>query len=342
MKKILVTGGTGYIGSHTNTELIEAGFDVVAVDNLSNSNIEILDGIKKITGIKPEFRKTDLADAEETRKLFDSLGNIDAVIHFAAYKAVGESVKFPLKYYKNNLNALINVLENMRHHNIKNFIFSSSCTVYGQPEKLPVTENSPIPEADSPYGNTKQISEEIISDTVKASENINAVSLRYFNPVGAHESAEIGELPAGTPNNLVPFITQTAAGIRKKLKIFGNDYNTPDGTPVRDYIHVTDLAKAHIAALNRLLNEENTSRFEIFNIGTGKGNTVLEVVKTFEKVTGIKLNYEITERRPGDAEKIWANAELAEKTLNWKAEKTLGDALLSAWNWEKKYRQLDK
>ncbi len=342
MKKILVTGGTGYIGSHTNTELIEAGFDVVAVDNLSNSNIEILDGIKKITGIKPEFRKTDLADAEETRKLFDSLGNIDAVIHFAAYKAVGESVKFPLKYYKNNLNALINVLENMRHHNIKNFIFSSSCTVYGQPEKLPVTENSPIPEADSPYGNTKQISEEIISDTVKASENINAVSLRYFNPVGAHESAEIGELPAGTPNNLVPFITQTAAGIRKKLKIFGNDYNTPDGTPVRDYIHVTDLAKAHIAALNRLLNEENTSRFEIFNIGTGKGNTVLEVVKTFEKVTGIKLNYEITERRSGDAEKIWANAELAEKTLNWKAEKTLGDALLSAWNWEKKYRQLDK
>ncbi len=340
VKKIIVTGGTGYIGSHTAVELIEAGFDVIIIDNLTNSNIDVLEGIKNITGTKPEFRKINLADSEKTKKCFSDIKNADGIIHFAAYKAVGESVQHPLKYYKNNLNSLINVLENMQEYNIPNLIFSSSCTVYGQPEQLPVTEKFPILKADSPYGNTKQISEEIISDFIKTNENINSISLRYFNPIGAHESAEIGELPLGTPDNLVPFITQTAAGIRKELKIFGNDYDTPDGTAIRDYIHVTDLAKAHIIALNRLLNKKNKRKTEVFNLGTGQGNSVLEVVKTFEKVTGVKLNYTITDKRPGDIEKIWANTSLAEKELGWKVEKTLGDALLSAWNWEKKIRNL--
>lgn len=342
MNKIIVTGGTGYIGSHTSVELINAGFEVVILDNLSNSNIKVLDGIKKITGIKPEFHKVDLAETEETRKVFLKLKNIAGIIHFAAYKAVGESVKHPLKYYKNNLNSLMNILENMKEFNIDNLIFSSSCTVYGQPEKLPVTEKSPIIKADSPYGNTKQISEEIISDTISGLGKFNAISLRYFNPIGAHESAEIGELPIGVPDNLVPYITQTAAGIREQLNIFGSNYNTPDGTAVRDYIHISDLAKAHIVALNRLINKQNKVRTEIFNIGTGNGNSVLEIVKTFEEVTGIKLNYKITERRPGDIEKIWANVNFAEKELNWKTEKSLGDALLSAWNWEKKYRGIKK
>jgi len=342
MKRIIVTGGTGYIGSHTSVELINAGFEVVILDNLSNSNIEVLNGIKKITGIKPEFHNVDLAKIEETRKVLAKLKNIVGIIHFAAYKAVGESVRYPLKYYKNNLNSLMNILEAMQEFKINNLIFSSSCTVYGQPKKLPVTEKSPIIKADSPYGNTKQISEEIISDTISSFGKFNAISLRYFNPVGAHESAEIGELPIGVPDNLVPYITQTAAGIREQLNIFGNNYNTPDGTAVRDYIHVSDLAKAHIVALNRLLNKQNTRRTEIFNIGTGKGNSVLEIVKTFEKVTGIKLNYTITDRRPGDIEKIWANVNLAEKELKWKTEKSIADALLSAWNWEKKYRGINK
>ncbi len=338
MKKIIVTGGTGYIGSHTAVELIGAGFNVVIIDNLSNSDIKVLDGIEKITGIKPEFHKADLADANEAKNVFGKIKDAAGIIHFAAYKAVGESVQYPLKYYKNNLNSLINILENMKESTIENLIFSSSCTVYGQPEKLPVTEQSPIVKADSPYGNTKQISEEIINDTIKVSETLNAISLRYFNPIGAHSSAEIGELPTGIPNNLVPFITQTAAGIRKQLSIFGNDYNTPDGTAVRDYIHVTDLAKAHIVALNRLINKQNKSKTEVFNVGTGKGHSVLEVVKTFENVTGLKINYKIVDRRPGDIEKIWANVDLAEKELNQKTEKTLGEALLSAWNWEKKIR----
>jgi len=338
MKKIIVTGGTGYIGSHTAVELIEAGYEVIIIDNLSNSDSKVLDGIKNITGIKPEFYKIDLANTSETKKLFKKIQNVSGIIHFAAYKAVGESVQFPLKYYKNNLNALINILENMQEFNIENLIFSSSCTVYGQPEKLPVTEKSPVLKADSPYGNTKQISEEIINDTIKISETGKAVLLRYFNPIGAHESAEIGELPLGVPNNLVPFITQTAAGIRKQLRIFGNDYNTPDGTAIRDYIHVSDLAKAHIVALKRLLNGKNKSKIEVFNLGTGKGNSVLEIVKTFQKVTGIKLNYKIVDRRPGDIEKIWADVHYAEKELAWKTEKSLGEALLSAWNWEKKCR----
>ena len=338
MAKIIVTGGTGYIGSHTATELINSGYEVIIVDNLSNSNINVLDGIKKITGIKPVFFKTNLADASETKGFFNHVADADALIHFAAYKAVGESVKHPLKYYRNNLNSLLNVLENLSEKGIKNLIFSSSCTVYGQAENLPVTELSPILKADSPYGNTKQISEEIIRDSIKASTQIKAISLRYFNPIGAHESAEIGELPTGEPNNLVPYITQTAAGIREQLKIFGNDYNTPDGTAIRDYIHVTDLAKAHTAALQRLLNLENKSNYEIFNIGTGEGNSVAEVVRTFEKVTGIKLNTKVVGRRPGDIEKIWADVSLAEKELKWKAEKSLGEALLSAWIREKKYR----
>ncbi len=340
MKKIIVTGGTGYIGSHTAVELINTGYEVIIIDNLSNSNINVLDGIKNITGTKPEFHKIDLANAKETSNFFKTVKDISGIIHFAAYKAVGESVILPLKYYKNNLNSLINILENMQEFNIENIIFSSSCTVYGQPKSLPVTEQSPILKADSPYGNTKQISEEIITDTIKSSENIHAISLRYFNPVGAHESAEIGELPIGTPNNLVPYITQTATGVREQLSIFGDDYNTPDGTAIRDYIHVTDLAKAHIAALNRLIDKKNKINPEVFNIGTGKGNSVLEVVKTFENVTGIKLNYLITKRRPGDIEKIWADVSLSEKELHWKTEKTLGDALLSAWNREKKYRNI--
>ncbi len=338
MKKIIVTGGTGYIGSHTVVELIESDFEVVILDNLSNSNIDVLDGIKKITGIKPEFYKIDLANPSETDKIFDVIKKADGIIHFAAYKAVGESVKYPLKYYKNNLNSLINILENLQKYSVTNLIFSSSCTVYGQPEHLPVTEQSPVIKADSPYGNTKQISEEIINDIIRSTKNINAISLRYFNPIGAHNSSEIGELPIGIPDNLVPYITQTAAGIREELKIFGNDYNTPDGTAIRDYIHVTDLAKAHITALNRLLNKKNKKKSEVFNLGTGRGNSVLEVVNTFEKVTGVKLNYKIVDRRPGDIEKIWANADYAKKELGWQTNKTLGDALLSAWNREKKYR----
>jgi UDP-glucose 4-epimerase len=341
MAKILITGGTGYIGSHTAVEIFNAGHQYIIVDNLSNSSIDVISGIEKITGVKPIFFNIDLKDKTLTEQFFNSHSDIDSVIHFAAYKAVGESVQEPLKYYENNLLSLINVLENIKLHKIKSIVFSSSCTVYGQPNKLPVTEQSPILKADSPYGNTKQISEEIIQDFIKSNNgNCKAVSLRYFNPVGAHESAEIGELPLGTPNNLVPFITQTAAGIRAELKIFGNDYNTPDGTAVRDYIHVVDIAKAHVAAINRLLNHHNKSDFEVFNLGTGKGNSVLEIVKTFEAVTGIKLNYRITERRPGDVEQIWANTDKANIELNWKTQTSIGESLLTAWIREKKYRRI--
>ena len=340
MHKILVTGGTGYIGSHTVVELINAGYEVEIIDNLSNSKIEVLEGIKKITGEKPNFHKIDLVDSNAVNEFFQASSSFDAIIHFAAFKAVGESVKLPLKYYQNNLIALMNILNCMQEFKIENLVFSSSCTVYGQAEKLPVTEKSPIIKADSPYGNTKQISEEIIEDIVMSSDKINTVSLRYFNPIGAHESAEIGELPSGVPDNLVPYITQTAAGIRKQLNIFGNNYNTPDGTAIRDYIHIVDLAKAHVKSVERMLIKENKKSLEIFNLGTGKGNSVLEVVKTFEKVTGIKLNYKITDRRSGDIEQVWADTSLANAELAWKTEKSLKEALLSAWNWEKKYRKL--
>ncbi|NSW45813.1 MAG: UDP-glucose 4-epimerase GalE [Bacteroidales bacterium] len=337
-KKILITGGTGYIGSHTAVELIQQGYEVFIVDNFSNSHSSVLQGIKNITGIEPHFTKLDLTLKTDVDNYFELHHDLDAVIHFAALKAVGESVTKPLLYYKNNLLSLIHVLENMVEYQIPYLAFSSSCTVYGEPDKLPIKENAPIKPAISPYGNTKQIAEEIIQETAKASEIIKASLLRYFNPIGAHPSGLIGELPIGIPNNLVPYITQTAAGIRDVLRIYGDDYDTPDGTCIRDYIHVVDLAKAHIAALNRLLKSENESDCEIFNIGTGQGNSVLEVVQTFEKVNNIKLKYIIDERREGDVEKIWADPSKANKMLHWKAEFTLEDALRDAWNWEKRYR----
>ena len=338
MSKILVTGGTGYIGSHTAVELINEGFEVVIVDNLSNSKIDALDGIQKITGVRPVFECIDLQSKRKTGLLFKKYPDIEAVIHFAAYKAVGESVAQPLKYYRNNLVSLLNLLELMRQHSVANMVFSSSCTVYGQPEKLPVTEDAPVQAATSPYGNTKQISEEIIRDAITASDNIKSIALRYFNPIGAHPSAFIGELPVGVPNNLVPFITQTAIGIREQLRVFGNDYHTPDGSCIRDYIHVVDLAKAHVAAVRRLLNHKNKAKFEVFNLGTGRGVSVLELVHAFEKATGVKLNYKIVGRRPGDTEQVWADTTLANRELGWKAKSTLEDTLRSAWDWEKKIR----
>ncbi len=336
--QILVTGGTGYIGSHTVVELINAGYQVVIIDNLSNSEIETLDGIEKITGTRPGFEQFDLRDEQKTNIFFNKYPNIQAIIHFAASKAVGESVEKPLKYYENNLVSLINLLKAMQKNRAFGLVFSSSCTVYGQPDKLPVTEQAPIKKANSPYGNTKQISEEIIQDTINISDEINAIALRYFNPIGAHPSAEIGELPRGVPDNLVPFITQTAIGIRPQLKVFGNDYNTPDGSAIRDYIHVVDLAQAHVVAIERLLKKQNKKEYEYFNIGTGKGVSVLEAVKSFENVSGKKLNYKIVDRRPGDVEKVWADTSFANKELGWKATRSLDDAMLSAWNWEKKYR----
>jgi len=337
-KLILVTGGTGYIGSHTCVELMNEGFEVVIADNLSNSDISVLDGIEKITGKRPHFEKTDLSDASETSKLFDKYPEIAAIIHFAAYKAVGESVSIPLKYYYNNLNSLIHLLNNMEQRKIANIVFSSSCTVYGEPDELPVTENAPIKPANSPYGNTKQICEEMLRDSVSVNPVLRVISLRYFNPVGAHPSALIGELPLGIPNNLVPFITQTAIGLRDELKVFGNDYNTPDGSAIRDYINVVDLAKAHVISIKRLLDKKNTKNLETFNLGTGRGVTVLEVIKAFEKSTGVKLNYKIVGRREGDVEKVFADTQFANAVLGWKAEKNLEETLLSAWNWEKKIR----
>jgi len=335
MGKILVTGGTGYIGSHTAVELINEGFEVVIVDNLSNSKIDSLDGIEKITGVRPDFERIDLRSKHKTGFLLKKYPDIEAIIHFAAYKAVGESVARPLKYYRNNLMSLVNLLELMRQYSIPNMVFSSSCTVYGQPEKLPVTEDAPVQAATSPYGNTKQICEEIIRDTVASTDNLKCIALRYFNPIGAHPSANIGELPVGVPNNLVPFITQTAIGIREQLSVFGNDYNTPDGSCIRDYIHVVDLAKAHVVAVRRLLENKNKSEFEMFNLGTGRGVSVLELVHTFEKVTGVKLNYQIIGRRPGDTEQVWADTAYANSELGWKAQSTLEETLKSAWDWEK-------
>lgn len=336
---ILVTGGTGYIGSHTVVELMQSGYDVAIIDNLSNSSAEVVERIEKITGKKPIFEKLDLCDKPALDDFFARYPSMQATIHFAASKAVGESVEKPLLYYRNNLLSLINLLECMIASGIKNLVFSSSCTVYGQPDQLPVTENSPVKPALSPYGNTKQISEEIIRDTIHAKAPIQAISLRYFNPIGAHPSGLIGELPVGVPNNLVPFITQTAAGIRQELLVFGNDYSTPDGTAIRDYINVVDLSKAHVVAIKRLLNQQQKSNYEVFNLGTGRGYSVLEIIKTFEKVTGVKINYRITDRRPGDIEKVWADTSLANKELGWKAEKTLEETLASAWKWEQYYRQ---
>ncbi len=334
MKTILVTGGLGFIGSHTVVELQNSGFKVIVIDNLSNSRIEVLDSITKITGTKPNFHKVDLRNKKEVKNFFD-LNIIDGIIHFAAFKAVGESVEKPLEYYENNIGSLVYLLQEMRDRNIDNFIFSSSCTVYGQADKLPITENAPIKPAESPYGNTKQIGEEIIKDSCNA-HKLNAIALRYFNPIGAHESIEIGELPLGIPQNLIPYVTQTAAGIRSQLSIFGDDYETPDGTAIRDYIHVVDLAKAHIAALKRLLNKDNENNFEYYNIGTGKGSSVLEIITAFQNSTGKILNYKTVERRTGDVTAAYADTTIANEKLNWKTEKTLEEALRSAWNWQEK------
>jgi len=335
---ILVTGGTGYIGSHTAVELINKGFEVVIVDNLANSTADSLDGIEKITGIRPAFEQFDLCEKEKVEEFFQKYKGLKAIIHFAAYKAVGESVDQPLMYYQNNLISLMNLLESMDKHQVSNIVFSSSCTVYGQPDELPVTEHAAVKPAESPYGNTKQIAEEILKDTMFVKPNLNTIALRYFNPIGAHPSAEIGELPRGIPNNLIPFVTQTAAGLRDELKVFGDDYDTPDGSAIRDYINVVDLAKAHVIAIDRLLNKANKENFEFFNLGTGTGSSVLEVVLAFEKVTGVKLNYKIVPRRAGDIEKVWANTTYANDVLGWKAVQTLEDTLLTAWNWEKKLR----
>lgn len=340
-RRILVTGGTGFIGSHTTVELQQAGYDVVIVDNLSNSKADVVDGIEQITGIRPEFEKVDCCDLENLEKVFQKYPGIEGIIHFAASKAVGESVEKPLKYYENNILSLINLLKLMPKYNVKGIIFSSSCTVYGQPDPkdLPVTEQAPIKKAESPYGNTKQINEEIIEDFSKSGAPISAILLRYFNPIGSHPSAIIGEMPNGVPANLIPYLTQTAIGIRPVLKVFGDDYDTPDGSCIRDYIYVVDLAKAHVAAMARILDGKNTDPVEIYNIGTGRGVSVLELIHTFEKVTGVKLNYEIAPRRAGDIEKVWGNVDKANKVLGWKAVHTLDEALLSAWNWQKKLRE---
>ncbi len=337
---ILVTGGTGFIGSHTTVELIEAGYKVVIIDNLSNSKVEVLDGIEKITGVRPAFENVDLRDKEATEAVLKKYSDIEGIIHFAASKAVGESVQKPLLYYRNNIISLVNLLELMPQYNIKGIIFSSSCTVYGQPkpENLPVTEDAPHQKATSPYGNTKEINEQIIYDYIHSGASIKSIVLRYFNPIGAHPSALIGELPNGTPANLIPYVTQTAMGIRKELTIFGNDYDTPDGTCIRDYIYVVDLAKAHVAAMRRVLDED-TDKIEYFNIGTGNGNSTKEIVDTFENTTGIKVNRKFGPRREGDIEKIWGDCTKANTVLGWKAETSLGDVLASAWKWQQKLRE---
>ena len=337
---ILVTGGTGFIGSHTTVELQQAGYNVVIIDNLSNSKVEVLDGIEKITGIRPAFENVDLRDFDATEKVFAKYPDIEGIIHFAASKAVGESVQKPLLYYRNNIVSLVNLLELMPKYNVKGIIFSSSCTVYGQPtpENLPVTENAPIQPALSPYGNTKQVNEEIIRDFIHSGASIKSIVLRYFNPIGAHPSALIGELPNGVPMNLIPFVTQTAIGVRKELKIFGNDYNTPDGTCIRDYIYGVDLAKAPVAAMARVLDKE-TEPIEYFNIGTGTGVSTLEVVEGFERATGVKVNWQFAPRREGDIEKVWGNVDKANKMLGWKADTPLEDVLKSAWKWQLKLRE---
>ncbi|MCM1378287.1 MAG: UDP-glucose 4-epimerase GalE [Clostridium sp.] len=332
--RILVTGGTGYIGSHTVVELQKAGYDVVIIDNLSNSNIGVLDGIEKITGIRPDFLEGDVTDMCTLRRLFKEYPGIKGIINFAASKAVGESVQKPLLYYRNNLTSLINLLEAMPEYGIKGIVFSSSCTVYGEPDKNPIDETAPIKPATSPYGNTKQISEEIIRDFVKSGAPIKSILLRYFNPIGAHPSAEIGELPVGVPQNLVPYLTQTAAGIRKELTVFGDDYNTPDGSCIRDYIDVVDLAKAHVVAMKRMLEREDTESVEVFNLGTGRGLSVLELIASFERATGVKVPHKIGPRREGDIEKIWADPKKANEELGWKAEADIDDTMRHAWSWQ--------
>lgn len=337
--KILVTGGTGYIGSHTVVELQAAGYEVIVIDNLSNSNADVIDGIERISGIRPVFKKLDCNDKEGLQALFEEHKGVKGIIHFAASKAVGESVQLPLLYYRNNLVSLINLLELMPEHGIENIVFSSSCTVYGQPDVLPVDENAPIKPAMSPYGNTKQVNEEIIRDAVYANPAVKSIILRYFNPIGAHPSVEIGELPNGTPQNLIPFLTQTAIGIREQLSVFGNDYDTPDGSCIRDYINVVDLAKAHVIAVERMLQKKSDKGVEIFNLGTGRGLSVLELIDTFEKATGVKVNYKIVGRREGDIEKVWANPDYANNVLGWKANETVEDTLVSAWKWQLKLRE---
>ena len=339
MDKILVTGGLGFIGSHTFVELQNEGYEVVIIDDLSNSSESVLDGITSISGIKPLFEKLDLKDRVGVEVFFKNHNDIKGVIHFAASKAVGESVQEPLLYYENNISTLVYILKELRKLPSAGFIFSSSCTVYGQADELPITENAPVKQAESPYGNTKQIGEEIISDTCKVTPNLKAIALRYFNPVGAHESGQIGELPIGVPQNLLPFITQTGIGLREQLSVFGDDYPTPDGTCIRDYIHVVDLAKAHVVALGRLLQNKNKSNYETFNLGTGTGSSVLEVVKAFEKVSGKKLNYQIVGRREGDIISAYADTTKANDELGWKTQLTLDDAMRSAWKWEQIVRK---
>lgn len=338
MKKVVVTGGLGFIGSHTVVELQNEGFEVVAIDNLSNSSEDVLDGIEKITGKKPIFEKMDLRDKSSVQDFFKRHNDVSGVIHFAASKAVGESVENPLLYYENNISSLVYLLQELTKLPEANFIFSSSCTVYGQAEKMPITEDASVQPAMSPYGNTKRVGEEIITDTAKVT-NVNSILLRYFNPIGSHPTAHIGELPLGIPQNLVPFITQTAIGLREKLSVYGNDYPTPDGTAIRDYIHVVDLAKAHVVALQRLLNKKNLSKVETFNLGTGTGSSVLEVIQAFEKVSGQKLNYQIVGRREGDITEAYANTDKANNVLGWTAKSSLEDSLASAWKWEQKIRQ---
>ncbi|MBR5475797.1 MAG: UDP-glucose 4-epimerase GalE [Bacteroidaceae bacterium] len=339
MKRILVTGGTGFIGSHTVVELQNSGYEVIIIDNLSNSKVEVVDNIEKITGIRPVFEKLDCCDLEGLDNLFTKYAGIEAIIHFAASKAVGESVEQPLKYYRNNIVSLVNLLELMPKHNVKGIVFSSSCTVYGQPDVLPVTEAAPTKVAESPYGNTKQINEEIICDTVKSGSPVEAIMLRYFNPIGAHPTALIGELPLGVPQNLLPYVTQTAMGIRECLSVFGDDYDTPDGSCIRDYIYVVDLAKAHVKAIDRILNKEMAQNPEVFNLGTGRGLSVLELINEFEAATGVKLNYKIVGRRAGDIVKVWANPERANNVLGWSADTPIRDVLASAWKWQQKLRE---
>ena len=337
---ILVTGGTGFIGSHTTVELINAGYKVVIVDNLSNSKADVIDGIEQITGVRPAFEEVDCCDLQGMDKVFSKYPDIEGIIHFAASKAVGESVEKPLLYYRNNFVSLINLLDLMPKHGVKGIIFSSSCTVYGQPDPatLPVTEDAPIKPAESPYGNTKQVNEEIIRDDINSGAPIKAILLRYFNPIGSHPTAIIGEMPNGVPMNLIPYVTQTAMGIREQLKVFGNDYDTPDGTCIRDYIYVVDLAKAHVKAMQRVLDTDS-EKLEVFNIGTGKGVSTMEIVDAFEKSTGVKLNWAFAPRRAGDIEKVWANPDKANNVLGWKAETSLEDTLKSAWNWQVKLRE---
>lgn len=341
MKKdrILVTGGTGYIGSHTVVELQKAGYPVVIIDNLSNSNREVLDGIERISGIRPDFVEADCTDLNALKKLFADYPDIKGIINFAASKAVGESVEKPILYYRNNLNTLLNLLDLMGPNGVKGIVFSSSCTVYGEPDHNPVTEQSPIKKATSPYGNTKQISEEIITDVINSGAPFKSVILRYFNPIGAHPSAEIGELPNGVPQNLVPYLTQTAMGIRKELSVFGDDYNTPDGSCIRDYINVVDLAKAHVIAVERMLNDASEDKIEIFNLGTGLGTSVLGLIDAFERSTGVKVPHKIVGRRAGDIEKVWADPSYANNVLGWKAETSLDDTMRSAWAWQLKLRE---